>query len=153
MKSASRVLLVLSAMSLACNASAFAAASNVAALSDVNGKVLINQGKGFVKAAAQNKLNIGDKIMVGMNASANIDFGTCLLTIAKPTVYTVTKVVPCAIGEKTAQIGNVFVSPANWHGFALFGWGAHGSMLPGFVIGTYGLTFSTLAFKTFASLP
>jgi len=88
------------------------AANSVANLQDVQGKVMIDHGKGFELAALNSGLNVGDRVFVGQGGSAVVAFEGCTVNIAKATVFTVGKVAPCAKGTKTADIGGVFVTPA-----------------------------------------
>jgi hypothetical protein len=89
------------------------AANSVANIQDSQGKVMIDHGQGYVLAALNAGLNVGDRVFVGKDSSAVVAFEGCTLTIAKPTVFTVGKVAPCAKGMKTAQMGGVFITPAD----------------------------------------
>ncbi|MBG1233220.1 hypothetical protein [Aestuariivirga litoralis] len=108
-------------VSLAC-ATAFtivsaAAATSVAGLGPVAGKVLVDQGSGFAPASGTIELHQGDRVFVGQNSSATINYGSCSLMIKKATVYSVAAAAPCAKNEKTASLqddGNVVITPANW---------------------------------------
>ncbi len=111
------------ALSMCVTTGAFAA-GNVANLLDAQGKVMIDHGKGFVQAPLNTGLNVGDRVFVGQNSSAVVSFEGCTLNISKSTVYMIGKQAPCAKGMKTAQVGNVFVSPA---GDAPVGAGAAGA--------------------------
>jgi hypothetical protein len=108
------------------------AANSVANMQDSQGKVMIDHGQGYVLAALNMGLNVGDRIFVGKDSSAVIAFEGCTLTIAKPTVFTVGKSAPCSKGMKTAQIGGVFVAPAaDLPGGAAAGAGAAGGAAAG----------------------
>ncbi len=88
------------------------AANSVANLQMFQGKVLVNHGQGFAGATVNARLNAGDSVLVGDGSSAVISFEGCTVNIAKSTVFKVTKVAPCAKGEKVAQVGDVFIAPA-----------------------------------------
>lgn len=77
---------------------AFAAETPFAILKNISGKVLINQGKGFVVAKPQVALKSGDKIMVGEEAAATVVFAeiSCILDLAPLAVTTITDASMCA---------------------------------------------------------
>ncbi len=97
---------------IACVAPALAAAP-IAEASGLQGKVLVNHGKGFVPAQGSVLLNAGDKLMVGANSSANINYLTekCLVSANASSVVTVTASAPCKSGLAVGSVDNVFAVP------------------------------------------
>jgi hypothetical protein len=95
-------------------------AVNIAQLGDVKGKVLINHGDGFTPASGLSALNVGDKVMVGKDGSATVAYAGagCSVSLAPATVVTIGEVAPCQAGETMAAVDSVFVTPANYAGFA-----------------------------------
>jgi hypothetical protein len=95
-------------------APAFAASAPVAQLQAVNGKVLVNQGQGFVPAQGLVALNAGDKIMVGKDSSASVVYtaANCSVDVAAATVMSIAAKAPCAEGETIGAIDSVFVHSA-----------------------------------------
>jgi hypothetical protein len=114
-----KTLSILTAVALVTSSSlAFAdttAAPRKAAAEIVSasGKVLLNQGEGFVAATAQTPLAVGDKLMVGEGAGAEIVYAAsgCKLTLNEKSVVTITAEAPCKKGETLAMSGQVFVTP------------------------------------------
>jgi hypothetical protein len=90
---------------------AAAADAPVANLFAASGKILVDQGHGFIAAAGQN-LNDGDRIFVGDKSSANVAYATCTVKLDKPAVFVVSKAAPCAQGANQMEIGSVIISPA-----------------------------------------
>lgn len=87
-------------------------AVSAASLTDVSGAVKVNMGKGFVDAVAGVELNPGDKVFVGKGGFASVNFGECAVTLAKPTVFAVTKAAPCdATITPTADVVDDVVAP------------------------------------------
>ena len=103
-------LLVASVLSMNC----VQAASNVAEISSIQGKVLVNQGKGFVTLANSSILNAGDRVMVGKKSSAVIAYANgCVVTVGATKVVTVGKSAPCKSGSIViAPVADVSVAPA-----------------------------------------
>ena len=92
------------------------AASNVAEISLVQGKVLVNQGAGFVALAEGASLKAGDKVLVGKDSSALIAYNSgCAVSIHEAKIVTVSKVAPCKAGEVVASVGSDLVSPVAVH--------------------------------------
>ncbi len=91
-----------------------AANAPVAQLQAVTGKVLVNQGKGFVPASGLLALNSGDKIMVGKDGSASVLYTTanCTVDVAASTVVAISDKAPCAEGQTVGAIDSVFVHSA-----------------------------------------
>ena len=92
--------MVFSAAMLAACAIPAVAAEGVAQLGDVNGKVLVNTGKGFVPAEAGLVLGAGAKVMIGEDSFATLTFDNCAVSLDKPTVFTV-KAEACQAGAQT----------------------------------------------------
>jgi hypothetical protein len=89
------------------------AASNFAEISLMQGKVLVNQGNGFVALAEGAGLKAGDKVLVGKDSSAIIAYnGGCAVSINEAKVVTVAKAAPCKAGTTAAIVGSSLISPA-----------------------------------------
>lgn len=73
------------------------AAEGQAQLISTNGKVLINQGAGFVQPSDSMSLNAGDKIFVGHEASAVITYvaDSCQVAVPADRVTTIEILSPC----------------------------------------------------------
>lgn len=95
-----------------------AANAPVAELQAATGKVLVNQGQGFVSAAGIVALNAGDKIMVGKDSSARVLYtaANCSVDLAAATVMAVEAKAPCAAGETVGAVDSVFVHSASGDG-------------------------------------
>ena len=91
------------------------AATPVAEVSGLHGKVLVNHGKGFEPAIGSMLLNAGDKIMVGANSSAKINYlnSKCLVSANASSVVSVTAAAPCKLGTVVGSVDNVFAIPAS----------------------------------------
>jgi hypothetical protein len=98
------------ALALSAFAPAFAA-SPVATLDLVSGKVMLSQGDGFVAAEAGLSLQPGDRIMVGEGAQADIAFGGCAVTVAAQSLFVVPEEAPCKKGETLAYLDSGFIQP------------------------------------------
>lgn len=93
--------------------SAAQAASNFAEINLMQGKVLVNQGEGFVALAEGSALKAGDKVLVGKDSSVIIAYnGGCAVSINEAKVVTVAKAAPCKAGTTAAVIGSSLISPA-----------------------------------------
>ena len=103
--------IVLVASMLGLNAAQ--AASNFAEINLMQGKVLVNQGEGFVALAEGSALKVGDKVLVGKDSSAIISYnGGCAVSINEAKVVTVAKAAPCKAGTTAAIVGSNLISPA-----------------------------------------
>jgi hypothetical protein len=104
----SGALAVLLAMSTA------HATVGVAQLSQLQGKVLVNHGKGFEPANGLVELSAGDKVLVGKESSATLSYmgSDCTVTVAESSVVTVSEVAPCKAGEVVGAVDSVIVIPA-----------------------------------------
>ncbi len=105
---------VVSAAFLIVNIAPALASAPIAEVSGLNGKVLVNHGKGFVPATGSVLLNVGDKIMVGANSSAKINYlnAKCLVSANASSVVTITAAAPCSLGTVVGSVDNVFAIPA-----------------------------------------
>lgn len=105
---------VVSAAFLIVNIMPALASAPIAEVSGLNGKVLVNHGKGFVPATGSVLLNVGDKIMVGANSSAKINYlnAKCLVSANASSVVTITAAAPCSLGSVVGSVDNVFAVPA-----------------------------------------
>jgi hypothetical protein len=72
------------------------AGTGVATISDVSGKVLVNQGEGFVPVAGSIELNAGDRVMVGDDSFATVTYADCSVSLSKPTVMAVSAEANCS---------------------------------------------------------
>ena len=111
---------VVCAAYLIANIAPALASTPIAEVSGLQGKVLVNHGKGFVPAVGSVLLNAGDKIMVGANSSAKINYLTakCLVSANASSVVTVTAKAPCSLGTVVGSVDNVFAVPAAGEGTA-----------------------------------
>ena len=101
------VLAIASMLSL----SVAQAASNFAEISQMQGKVLVNQGDGFVALNDGSALKAGDQIMVGKHSGAVLSYnGGCEISINEAKVVTVAKAAPCKVG-KVAMADSALISP------------------------------------------
>jgi hypothetical protein len=89
------VLSVLGACALL--ASGAEAASPVAQLSNVEGKVYVNKGKGFAPVKGTVELSKGDRIMVGEKGSASLGYylAGCDVMLTSSSMTTITEKAPC----------------------------------------------------------
>lgn len=108
-------LSVVAAASLIFGAGSALSSSGVAELSAVQGKVLVNQGRGFEAVAGVVMLNAGDTVMVGEKGSAQISYllSNCKVTASSASVVTISDMAPCKTGEVAGMVDSVFVQPAN----------------------------------------
>ena len=84
----------------------------IATISDMNGKVLVNAGEGFVPAAADMVLKAGDRIFVGEQSLATLSYEACAVLLDKPTVVTVTAEGGCKASTSVQPVADVYVPPA-----------------------------------------
>lgn len=105
---------VVAAASLAFSAGFALSSSGVAELSAVQGKVLVNQGRGFEAVAGVVMLNAGDTVMVGEKGLAQISYllSNCKVTASSTSVVTISDMAPCKTGEVAGMVDSVFVQPA-----------------------------------------
>ncbi len=105
---------VVSAAFLIVNILPAFASTPIAEASGLQGKVLVNHGKGFVPAAGTLLLNVGDQIMVGVNSFANINYlnAKCSVSANASSVVTVTAAAPCKLGTVVGSVDTVFAVPA-----------------------------------------
>lgn len=80
------------------------AASPMGQLKDVDGKVYVNRGKGFVQARGDTELYQGDRVMVGEKASASINYylAECDVMLTASSMTTVAAKAPCKGGSTTS---------------------------------------------------
>jgi hypothetical protein len=110
----SKLLIGLCAVSLALSTSAFAF-QPIATVSGIQGKVLVNQGQGFVVLSAATDLKAGDQVFVGSESRVLVSYlaKNCSVDISKPQTLTIGKVAPCKKGETVAALDSSFVTPVN----------------------------------------
>jgi hypothetical protein len=105
------------ALSLALASASVQAASMVAHVGDFHGKVLVNQGEGFVPVSGPLALKAGDSVMIGEESFATVSYNECSVALTEPTVFIVGEKAPCVKGEKIAALQGAFISPAG-HSYA-----------------------------------
>jgi hypothetical protein len=81
------------------------AASPMGQLKDVDGKVYVNRGKGFVLAKGNTELFQGDRVMVGEKSSASINYylADCDVMLTSSSMTTVSAKPPCKGGGATTS--------------------------------------------------
>ena len=105
-------IVALAAVAALFASTSIAGAAGLAEITSSSGKVLVNQGAGFVPVAGMMSLNAGDSVMVGEGAQAQISFATgCTVTAGSASVTTISDVAPCQAGEVVASTGGVFIQP------------------------------------------
>jgi hypothetical protein len=88
------------------------AAPPLAELSQVQGKVLVNQGKGFYAAIGAKALNAGDQVMVSADSSVIISLAKgCSVAVSKPSVVRIDENMSCKASPLVFE-GDSFVAPA-----------------------------------------
>lgn len=107
MKSTAAILALLLAP-----ASAWAA-EPAAFLATSTGKVLVNQGQGYVALAPQSPLKAGDSILVGQNSTAVVAYEGCTIALDTPIVFAVPGAAPCTTGTLLPAPGDT-ISPAGF---------------------------------------
>jgi hypothetical protein len=98
---------------------AISAESAPARLENVAGKVLINQGKGFVPANAAASIAFGTKIMVGANSQATLTFAKtkshkgCSIVLDPTSVTTVSDIGMCdtQLGAMDVTADQAIITP------------------------------------------
>lgn len=108
-------------------------------LKEIDGKVYVNHGEGFVPARGSVELFQGDRVMVGENASATINYyvADCDFMLSASSMTTIPAKPPCTGGSQTSTEGLVFPSAsASAGGLAVTGLGVAGMTAFGIVAGT-----------------
>ena len=126
------------------------AAEPVAQIEAFSGKVLVNQGKGFVAASQGLTLNAGDRILVGKDGAAKLNYiaSNCSVDVASATVVAVKPQAPCAEGQTVAAVDSVFINAAQGSDAAFAAGGGSqfvALVAPAFIVGagavfTYSIT-------------
>ena len=99
-------IVALAAVAALFASTSIAGAVGLAEITSSSGKVLVNQGAGFVPVAGMMSLNAGDLVMVGEGAQAQISFATgCTVTAGSASVTTISDVAPCQAGEDIGSVG------------------------------------------------
>ena len=128
------------ALSLALASASVQAATMVASVGDFQGKVLVNQGNGFVPVAGRLALKAGDTVMVGEESFATVTYNNeCSVALTSPTMFIVSGKAPCAKGERVASVDGAFIAPA---------YGPPPSLLPLLLVGGAGLTVGIIVLAT-----
>jgi hypothetical protein len=106
--------ILTTAVALASMVSVSFAAAGVAELGGIKGKVLVNQGEGFVAVTGSMVLAPGAQVMVGEDGQALISYlaTDCKVSVAPAAVTTVAAAAPCAAGEIVGAIDGAFAIPA-----------------------------------------
>jgi hypothetical protein len=139
------------ALSLALASASVQAATMVAQVGNFHGKVLVNQGEGFVPVSGPLSLKAGDTVMIGEESFATVSYGECSVALTSPTVFSVTKAAPCAEGATVASVDGVFIAPTadmNPAGCAGFMCGAPAGLLPLVLIGGAAATVGIVVVAT-----
>lgn len=90
-----------------------AAVAGVAQIDSAHGKVLVNQGKGFVPVTGLMSLNAGDKIMVGEESFATVSYDQCAVSLSTPMVFSVSAKAPCIAGAEMKAVDGAFIVPTD----------------------------------------
>ena len=107
----SRFVSILLATALV-GASVAQAAANFAEIGSIQGKVLVNQGHGFVALADGAALKAGDRVLVGKESGVVIAYANgCSVAVDEPKVLTIAKVAPCKTGATVAMTGSSLIAP------------------------------------------
>ena len=86
--------------------------ANFAQVQSVQGKVLVNQGQGFVSASSGLTLKPGDKVLISKEASAIVAYANgCEVSVSEPKLLTIAKTAPCPANAKVASVGTNFANP------------------------------------------
>jgi len=90
--------------------------ATAAELVNIQGKVAVNHGDGFIPAAEGMTVRPGDKVFVGDKSSASLIYANpgCVFEAAPTSVVTVTELGPCAPGETTALGEPAIATPASY---------------------------------------
>jgi hypothetical protein len=107
------LLTVASCAVLAFGAGQAVSSSGVAELSGVQGKVLVNQGKGYEAVVGSVMLNSGDSVMIGDKSLAQISYlsAKCQVTANASSVIVIAATAPCKAGEVIGMNDSVFIQP------------------------------------------
>lgn len=82
------------------------AASPMGQLKDIDGKVYVNRGEGFVPARGNTELFQGDRVMVGENGSATINYylADCDVMLSASSMTSISTKAPCkGSGQATTE--------------------------------------------------
>jgi hypothetical protein len=105
-------IVALAAVAALFASTSIAGAAGIAEITSSSGKVLVNQGAGFAPVSGLVSLNVGDAVMVGDGAQAQISYAAgCTVTAEAASVVMIADVAPCAAGETLGTAGAVFVQP------------------------------------------
>lgn len=97
----------------ACALVALVASAGAAELVQLEGKVAVNSGDGFVPGKPGMVLKAGDQVLVGEKSTASLVYADpgCVFEVAASSLVTVSDVGPCVPGQSTALGESVFVQP------------------------------------------
>jgi hypothetical protein len=108
---------IAGALALTLSISSATAATSMAQLDQIQGKVLINQGSGYESAGQLVSLNPGDKVFVGKDSGATLKYASgCSVAVAPASVVTVQDKAPCAEGDTVAAVDSILVTPVRRRG-------------------------------------
>jgi hypothetical protein len=112
------------------------AASPMGQLKDIDGKVYVNRGKGFVLAQGDTELFQGDRVMVGEKGSATVNYylAECDVMLTASTMTTIPSRAPCKGGSTTSVEGAPFSESTG--GQIVVGLGAAAIITTGIVVAT-----------------
>ena len=78
-----------------------------ATLADATGKVLVNQGAGFVAGSLSQALPVGSRVMVQGSGQAKVSYpDLCVVIVTQEHVHTVGDKSPCATGAQS-KVGDL----------------------------------------------
>lgn len=83
------------------------AAGPMGQLKDIDGKVYVNRGEGFVPARDITELFQGDRVMVGEGGSATVNYylADCDVMLSASSMTTIAAKAPCKGGSQTSTQG------------------------------------------------
>lgn len=86
------------------------AASPVAQLTNVEGKVYVNKGNGFTPVKGTVELSKGDRIMIGEKGAASVGYylAGCDVMLTSSSMTTISEKAPCKGGSTMSTQGLVF---------------------------------------------
>lgn len=94
------------------------AASPMGQLKEIDGKVYVNRGKGFVLAQGDIELFQGDRVMVGEKSSASINYylADCDVMLTSSSMTTISAKAPCKGGGSTTSTYGQIVGESGFPG-------------------------------------
>jgi hypothetical protein len=115
--------LVLTVSSFAIALPAFANEGG-AVFSDVDGKIVLKQETGVIKAELGTLAATGTEVIVGLDATAQLYMNGCAIEMASGSHFVVPALAPCGKGE-TFRVDGMQITPVNGEGSGIGGLGAN----------------------------